>query len=227
MPTEEMTVLACSKKWGGRCVAGISSRDGRWLRPVSRLPHGALTPYYYRIEGRDIGPLDVVRFEHEGRLSDPSQPENVAVGEARWQLAGRVEPAGADTVLAPHLVGGPVLLGNRGAAMPEEEAMLGVESSLALVRPREIEFHLEPPWEGTSRARPRAAFELDGQSYDLALTDYLVAPKLMKAGLGSHGLAELGFAPDSGIYLTVSLAEARDGWCTKLIAAVFVLSEGG
>jgi hypothetical protein len=223
MQAEEMMVLACSKKWGGRCVAGISSRSGRWLRPVSTLPHGELTPYHYRIEGREICPFDLIRFEYEGGLSDPSQPENVAVAAGRWELMGRVDPADADDVLSRHVVDGPVLLGNRGAAMPEDDARMGVEASLALVRPREVEFHLEPPWEGTSRARPRAAFELDGQSYDFALTDYMVAPRLMKAGLGSHGLADLGVAPGSAIYLTVSLAEARDDWCTKLVAAVLVL----
>ncbi len=227
MPVEEIVVLACSKKWGGRCVAGVSGQTGCWLRPVSGSPHGELTPFHYRIGGREIRPLDIVRFEHDGGLSDPSQPENVAVAGSRWRLTGRLDPDDAGRVLSPHLVEGQVLLGNRGSAVPEEEAMLGVDASLALVRPRAVEFHLEPPREGTGRARPRGGFELAGQEYNLALTDYLVAPSLMKAGLGSHELSELGFAPDSDVYLTVSLAEALDGWCTKLVAAVIFLPTGG
>lgn len=223
MPVDEIVVLACSKKWGGRCVAGISRQTGRWLRPVSDSSHGELTPFHYRISGRAIRPLDFVRFEHEGRLGDPSQPENVAVDGSRWRLTGRLDPDEAGRILSPYLVEGQVLLGNRGSAVPEEEAMLGVDASLALVRPRAVEFHLESPRAGTSRARPRVGFELDGQDYDLALTDYLVAPSLMKAGLGSHELSELGFASDSDVCLTVSLAEALDGWCTKLIAAVVFL----
>jgi hypothetical protein len=225
MPTDEIIVLACSRKWGGRCVAGVSTQSGRWLRPVLSRPRDGLGPYYWRIDGRAIRPLDVVSLEHDGELADPSQPENVAVGSSRWKLAGAVDPADAAEMLASHLTDGPGLLGNRGAAMPEEEAAKGVEASLALVRPLEVEFHLEPPWEGTGKRRPRVQFDLNGQHYDLAVTDYVVAPRLMAAGLGRHEISSLGFAADASVHLTVSLAEPRDGWCTKLVAAVMPLPE--
>ena len=104
--------------------------------------------------------------------------------------------------------------------------MQGVEASLALVRPESPEFRLEPPRQGTGRPRPRAGFELCGQHYDLALTDYVVAPRLMNAGLGSHDLPALRLDDEADIYLTVSLAETRDGWCTKLVAAVLFLPSG-
>lgn len=227
MAVDEILVLANSKKWGGRCVAGVSTRGGRWVRPVSGHPHGVLKPRHHRIDGRDLEPLDVVSFEHDGRVDDPSQPENVRVGSARWWLTGRVATSEAPTVLSPHLVKGPTLLGNRGAAMPEDDAMQGVDASLALIRPAQLDFCLESPAEGTSRPRPRARFELDGQSYDLALTDLLIRPRLLRAGLGAHDLADLGLDPTADILLTVSLAEAREGWCTKLVAAVIALPEWG
>jgi Dual OB-containing domain len=227
MPIDEIVVLACSRKWGGRCVAGISTETGRWLRPVSSLPHGELTPYHFRIDGREVRPLDVVRLEHEGSLGDPSQPENVLVGDSRWQLAGRVDPADAHDILSSHVVEGQVLLGNRGAAVPAADAMQGVEASLALARPSALEFRLEPPRENASRPRPRVRFRQDGRGYDLALTDYVVAPALMKAGLGAYEPADLGFAADSAVFLTVSLAEAQGGWCNKLVAAVLFLPREG
>jgi hypothetical protein len=227
MPLDEMLVLACSKKWGGRCVAGISKRTGGWVRPVSRGPHGELTPYHYRIDGRDIEPLDVVRLEHGENLGDPTQPENVEVGATRWQLLGEVGSAKAGGVLARHLTDGPRLLGNRGSAVPEDEAMRGVEASLALVRTESLELRLEAPREGASRPRPRAGFDLAGQRYDLALTDYLVAPRLTRAGLGAHVPGDLGLPVNADVHLTVSLAEAREGWCTKLVAAVLFLPEAG
>jgi hypothetical protein len=225
MPTDELLVLACSKKWGGRCVAGISKRTGGWLRPVSRRLHRELASGHYRVNGRDIEPLDIVRIEHGDNLDDPSQPENVEVGAGRWRMTGRVDPVDAARVLSPHLVEGPALLGNRGAAVPEEEAMGGMEASLALVRPRGTEFCLEQPWPGASRPRPRVGFELGNQHYNLALTDYLVAPRLVAAGIGTHGLVDLGLRADSDVLLTVSLAEPQDGWCTKLVAAVLLLPE--
>lgn len=226
MPTDEMLVLACSKKWGGRCVAGISKRTRSWLRPVSRRAHRELGSYHYRINGRDIEPLDIVQIEYGSNLDDPSQPENVEVGASRWQLTGSLSPADAGRVLSRHLVEGPALLGNHGAAVPEEKAMQGMEASLALVRPECVEFSLEPPHPGNDRTRPRASFDLDGEEYDLALTDYLVAPRLMAAGIGAHGPADLGLHVDSDVLLTVSLAEAKDEWCTKLVAAVLLLPMG-
>ncbi len=171
MPVDEILVLACSMKRGGRCVAGISRKTGKWLRPVSSHLHGELYPRHHRIDGRDIELLDVVGFEHDGGVEDPSQPENVAVGASRWWRTGKVDPAEAAAVLAPHLVDGPALLGNGGAAVPEEQAMRGMDASLALVRPQGTEFHLERPRTGTSRLRPRVGFDLAGGHYDLALRE--------------------------------------------------------
>jgi Dual OB-containing domain len=222
MQADEMLVLACSKKWEGRCVAGISKRTRGWLRPVSRRIHRELGSYHYRINGRDIEPLDVVQIEYGDNLNDPSQPENVEVGASRWRLTGRVDAADAGPVLARHIIEGPALLGNHGAALLEEEATRGVEASLALVRPTWAEFSLEPTHPGKDRTRPRASFEFDGEEYDLALTDYLVAPRLVAAGIGAHGLADLGLPSNSDVFLTVSLAEPQDGWCTKLVAAVML-----
>ena len=161
--------------------------------------------------------------EHGDNLDDPSQPENVEVGDSRWQLTGKVDPDNASGALSPHLIEGPSLLGNRGAAMPEEKAMLGVEASLALIQPEFVEFSLERPHPGKSRPRPRARFALDGEDYDLALTDYLVAPRLIEAGFGPHRLEDIGLRANSDVLLTVSLAEPQDGWCTKLVAAVLLL----
>ena len=223
MQVDELLVLACSKKWGGRCVAGVSKRTRGWLRPVSDRPHRELAARHYRVDGRELEPLDIVRIEHGDNLDDPSQPENVEVGAARWELVERVNPADAGRVLSRYLVDGPALLGNRGKAMPEEMAMEGVEASLALVRPGCAQFRLEPPYSEESPTRPRVLFELDGQDYDLALTDYLVAPRLIAAGLGVHGLADLGLPAESDMLLTVSLAEPKEEWCIKLVAAVLLL----
>lgn len=74
MPTEEILVLASSRKLGGRCVAGIT-RSGEWVRPVSGRPQG-LFKAECAIEGRWPEVLDVVRFGFSEHLEDPAQPEN-------------------------------------------------------------------------------------------------------------------------------------------------------
>jgi len=220
MAVDEIVILANSFKHGGRCVAGISTRSGDWVRPVSAHPHGELYPYHYRIDGRDVGLLDVVGFDHGGDARDPCQPENVAVGDGRWWRTGKLAPEDALRILRPKLADGPRLLGNRGAAMTEEDALGGVDASLALVRPEQTEFRLDPPRDGTTNRRPRVKFTLGDQDYDLSLTDTTVRPRLIREGLGTHDGADLGLGSSADLLLTVSLAEPRDGWCTKLVAAV-------
>lgn len=220
MPVDEIVILANSFKHGGRCVAGVSLRSGDWVRPVSTHRHGELYPYHYRIDGRDVELLDVVGFDHGRRMDDLCQPENVEVGDGRWWRTGRLDAADAERVLGPKQTDGSQLLGNRGAAMTEENALRGVEASLALVRPDEVEFRLDPPREGTAKLRPRVKFAHGGHDYTLSLTDTIVRPRLIQAGLGSHDGAGLGLASGADLLLTVSLAEPRDGWCTKLVAAV-------
>ncbi|HEU4905132.1 MAG TPA: hypothetical protein VFT19_03320 [Solirubrobacterales bacterium] len=227
MPGDEIIIMANSLKWGGRCVAGISVRSGAWVRPVSTRPHGELYPFQYCIDGREAELFDVVGFEHEGSTGDPTQPENVQVGDSRWWRTGRVGREEAARALGSHRIEGPVLLGNRGKALPEDEAERGVEASLALVEPGRIEFRLDPPLEGTAKRRPRVEFDLGGETYTLSMTDTAVRPRLLRAGLGRHDPSEVGLGSDGPILLTVSLAEARDGWCTKLVAAAFTLPKGG
>jgi hypothetical protein len=220
MAVDEIVILANSFKHGGRCVAGISMRSDDWVRPVSTHPHGELYPYHYRVDGQDVELLDVVGFEHGDIARDPCQPENVEVGDGRWWRTGRLGLEDAARTLRPKLADGPRLLGNRGAAMPEEEALRGVDASLALVWPEEVEFRLDPPREGMARLRPRVKFTLGDQDYDLPLTDTSVRPKLIRKGLGTYDCADLGLDLGVAPLLTVSLAEPREGWCTKLVAAV-------
>ncbi len=100
-----------------------------------------------------------------------------------------------------------------------------MEVSLALIEPQEVTFSLQHPYEGKSASRPRVSFSLNGRRYNLALTDYSVRPRLMDAGFGDYEPGELGLDAGSKILLTVSLAEPREGWCTKLVAAVMFMSD--
>lgn len=120
---------------------------------MSNAEHGQLWPTHYRVDGRDTELLDIVRFAHRGDIGDPAQPENVELGVGQWTLTGQLDPGDAYRQLSGHLVDGPELLGNRGAAVPEAEAKRGVGSSLALIEPISIRFVLEQPYEETGSAR--------------------------------------------------------------------------
>jgi putative nucleic acid modification protein with dual OB domain len=223
MPTGEMIVLANSRKMGGRCVAGISLETGKWVRPVSSRSEGELSPGDCAVEGRPPRPLDVVRFPYRHRLKDPAQPENVLIDDGGWELASMVKPGEAHDLLGQYLVPGPALLGGTEKGVADAVAQKGLDASLCLVEPGSIEFVSEPPFAPGSRRRARAVFDLDGQWYDLGITDSLVAPRLKSAEYGRYSALDLDFSDPAHTLLTVSMTEPLNKTRWKLAAAVHLL----
>lgn len=222
MPTEEILVLASSRKHGGRCVAGIT-RSGEWVRPVSGDARG-LVKAECGVERRWPEVLDVVRFGYSKKLEEPAQPENFLIDGSAWELRRRLKPTEAGETLHRFLASGPRLLGNRGRAMPEGEAAEGVEASLALIEPRSgIELALTPPEDGQGKPRPRVTFRFASKEYELPVTDIPVERAIREAGIGRHDPEDLGFDGSGTVFLTVSLGEAYEGWHYKLAAAVLFL----
>lgn len=169
--------------------------------------------------------LDVVRFRYIEQLENPAQPENVLVDDGwPWERVGAIDPSDAYQRLEGKIVSGTTLFGNRGKAVPEDEAAEGVEESLALVEPAgPVEFVMKPPEETYGKYKPRAIFHLGSRRYELGLTDMRVEKAVLKAGIGEYTGEELGFGAPARTLLTISLGEAHEGWHTKLAAAAFFL----
>lgn len=226
MPSEEMLVLASSRKYGGRCVAGIN-KSGRWVRPVSG-DHQGLLLSECGIDGDWPEVLDVVRFGYVNRLEDPVQPENLLIDGSHWELRKKIPPREAYERLGGYLDQGPRLLGNRGAAIKEEEAIEHADGSLALVEPTAgISLLMRPPEEEYGKLKPRVVFTFGRRAYELPLTDVPIEEAVKAAGVGRYSPHDLGFDASGRVFLTISLAEEYNGWHHKLAAAVlFFPSEG-
>jgi hypothetical protein len=225
MPTQEMIVLANSRKMGGRCVAGISLQSEEWVRPVSSRPEGELSPRDCAIDGRPPRTLDVVRFQYRRRLGDLAQPENVLIDGGDWELLGEVEPAEAYERLRPYLSPGPGLLGGTEKGVSEAAvAQQGLKASLALVEPDSIEFVSREPFHPGGPRKARAVFELRSQRWDLGITDSVVAPPLRRLESGVYSPTDLGFPTPGHILLTISITEPLDGMRWKLAPAVHLLA---
>jgi hypothetical protein len=223
VPSEEILVLASSRKLGGRCIAGIT-RSGEWIRPVCGRPRG-LWKAECEVHGRWPEVLDVVRFGYRKRLGDSTQPENVLVDDSAWELKDRVPPEETYERLRPFLATGPGLLGNRGKAMTEEEAATGVDASLALVEASSgVSFLMRPAEETYGKLKPRAVFDFSATRYELGLTDIALEEAVRRAGVGEHDPEALGFERSGPTLLTISLGEAHEGWHTKLAAAAFLVT---
>jgi hypothetical protein len=167
------------------------------------------------VEGRQVKELDVVRIYHDGNVDNPAQPENVLVADRAWKLVEEIDPAGARKVLDDHVLQRGPLFGNRGRSVPTEDALAGLESSIALIEPRTgVTFWTRAAY---GKLSPRATFDFSGRSLDLTITDYRVAPAVLRAGEGEHGFEDLGLDCVDPV-MTISLAEPKDDWCSKLVA---------
>ncbi|HVC31522.1 MAG TPA: hypothetical protein VND24_10070, partial [Steroidobacteraceae bacterium] len=121
MPEIELICLANSRKLVGRCVAGLRTDGGGWVRPVRDSLDGMLFPQDYDLGDRqEAALLDVIRVPVSAPRPEFHQPENWLHTAGRWELVRRIPAALAGRLLAPALNPGPELLGDRHDRVPCE-----------------------------------------------------------------------------------------------------------
>lgn len=228
MPVQEVLCLANSTKHGGRCVAGLRTDGGGWVRPVSSAPDGTLQTHHYRLrDGRYAGVLDILNIPLREPRPEPHQPENWVVGPGGWEFVSHPVPSDAWRLLAPALIPGPTLLGDTSDRISFDtfSDAPGV-ASLALVPPEGLHWQIQnSPHSG--KRQVRAVFQLGGADYDLPLTDPVWLTRLDRLPLGTHPWAASGVTEGQTVLLTISLGEPfhQDNCCYKLVAAVVVLPD--
>jgi hypothetical protein len=164
MPWIELVCLANARKHGGRCVAGIRTDDGGWVRLVSPAEGGTLTFFDYRLGDRDEArPMDVIRAGVRRRWPQPHQRENWVIDETPWELVQRPADQARRDLVRSHIEFGPELFGGTAVTIPYHElaasaarnskagAFVG-HQSLAVVRPSPLRAHAD------ARHQPDGAF---------------------------------------------------------------------
>lgn len=211
----ELLCLANSRKYGGRCVAGIDLDSGEWIRPISDRKHGELrADQYVTDRAHDPTPLDIIRITVREHVPDPHQPENWLLADDDWK---RLHDEPNDTAveeLTAAITAGPELFGDtRGSIGYEQLEQSPVEESLTLVRPDSATFYRE---EFDSPARLQ--FEISGEPYDLAVTD----PEWRTEVPKKHTSVKRYLEDHEDVLLTISLGEEYEqtGCCHKLVAAI-------
>lgn len=210
--------LANSRKYSGRCIAGIELargpngyrvvRDGsgspRWIRPVSGEEHGQVTPLLVdQIRLLDLVELDVTQplaqgYQSENCLFDP--PSLRAVESLIYT------PPLIDSFIPPNLS---VLFGNRGKAIPADK-IADIDHSLVFIKPETLEVRTEVTQRGKEQIRGHFVFA--GHPYDLPITDIEF--------IGAYSDNSAVLDDYTHYYLTISLGLAYEGWHYKLIAGV-------
>ena len=224
MPSADLICLANSYKLNYRCVAGLRTDGGGWVRPVSDKEHGELQYSQYRLPDHSEPHLfDVIRVGLSHRWPSPHQPENWLMDNSAWTLVERPASADCARVVAAAVFRESLLFGNKGRSVPHAQfRSRPVRESLALVQPTDIRWRTEfNTYE--LRNRPRVLFRLGDVPYDLPLTDPAHAGPLQRRDEGDYRSSDLGIPEDGTILFTVSLGEPLDGICYKLVAAVVIV----
>jgi hypothetical protein len=232
-----LLILANSVKKHERCVAGreivrVSPLNlGDWVRPVSAREGGALSQVELKL--KDGGAVQVfddviacLNQHHPGE----GQPENWTLGQdAPWERKGRIPMHRA---LASLLEETPPSLWGAGAAgrsdrvAPNSPELSALNQSLTIIRPRNMEFHLErekqTKAQAGSKKSSRAAFTYRGTQYEMPITDDAYTNKnlrnLYPQKVGEQHRATI--RPEKPCLLCVSLTEPFNGFHYKVIATI-------
>jgi uncharacterized protein (DUF488 family) len=105
--------------------------------------------FFERLKSNRIERLLDVRLNNKSQLAGFAKRDDLAyflrelvgaeyehvIDDSGWELSKKVSREEAYDRLVGRLNPGPMLFGNRGKAVPEEDTAEGVESSLALIEP--------------------------------------------------------------------------------------------
>jgi hypothetical protein len=215
----QIICLANSWKHGDRCIAGINSLKGQWIRPVSNLPDGRIPKEMRLIGGTEPALLDVLEIALAKTGPDFGfECENLSVLPGQWQRVGKVPPA----FLNKYCSNEEYILHNdqRYVTVSFLQSLpVAQRRTLQLVKAAELSartlsqgFELSSKWEAS-------LLTTTGQRLTATITDPVFIRRL-----------ELGYRPQNPCLVTVSLSMPwrpadweGDDPCWKLIAAMVEL----
>lgn len=217
----DILCLANSEKHGERCIAGVRLDTGGWIRPVSTRGGGALFEDHYTTEcGKITQPLDTVRVYFDQYSPRYHQPENWVISKDQsWELI--------DTELKkPQLLALNTALQREGKifsternSSPKVELKESLSTcSLTVIQPQNPTFYIDTS--GDENNQPRTKFEFDGHHYDFPITDPRWRQRVNRDNPGELPSVD-ALDTNKKVLFTVSLGEAYEGNCYKIVAAIF------
>ena len=236
MPTFEIVCLANSRKWHGRCVAGLRTDGAGWLRPIGPGEYGVLHSYHYTLaDNTQARVLDVLRIACSRSASTPHHPEDWLAVPAPWQLVSRPAPAGQIAWLRGLLTDDPFLQHNSRDRIAYDALLTRpITSSLALVAPENLHWEVRAGRDDGQKENEqqeneqtknsygngykkvdhkkaeqkiRVCFTLGGRDYNLALTYRLLEARLQHLPVGFYPRHKARVKAEDEIWLTLSLSE--------------------
>jgi hypothetical protein len=221
----DILCLANSEKHGQRCLAGVRLDTGGWIRPVSTREGGALFEDQYTTEsGKVVQPLDSVRIHFDQYSPKYHQPENWLISnEKSWELLNTELNKPQLLALNTALQRKGKIFSTKQNSRPKTKLKENLSTrSLTLIRPQDVNFYIET--NNDRNNQPRTEFDFDGYHYNLPITD----PRWRQRVNGENpdDLPSVNdLDDDEEVLFTISLGEAFEGFCYKIVAAIFSLDE--
>jgi hypothetical protein len=219
--TKRIVCVANSRKLSGRCIAGREwdgKQAGAWVRPVSAREHEEVSENERQYEdGSDPKVLDIIDIPVYSNRGRGYQSENWLIDDLQyWKRLGTVawrDLSKLVDVSGPLWINGYRTYSGRNDRVPLAEAA-GLIDSLRLLHLPALELAVFAP--GAAFCNPRrnvqGRFEYCGTRYALRVTDPVAERTYLAKPDGNYNVGEC--------FVTVSLGEAYEGYCYKLIAAV-------
>lgn len=212
----DLLCLANSRREGGRCIAGIDLKSGKWIRPVkSDGSPFTISEVSYK---NDTSPrvLDKIKIRVLRSNVTYYHPEDCIVDQHfRWErigCCGRKDISRYVDVAAPYL-----FKDNHDRLSARDLENQPLSKSLMLVRVTSITFR--KMW-GQNKSRPqiRALFKHRGSEYNLVVTDDTWEGIFAKRDgpywdMGDHPFKDT-------FYLTIGMGEKFGSYHYKLVVAV-------
>jgi hypothetical protein len=217
--------LANSRKYSGRCIAGIElyhGADGRlrmaenaqhqpkWIRPITQSEFGSLD--VNDVRHIKLGDLIEVEITEGGILHNSYQTENVCFENDSLRVVEKL-PLTRERLQRMAVRLPTPLFGSRGRAISMDNVN-GLYSSLTFIKVEKPCFRWRDEV-STRRPQERLSFVYNNWEYDLSLTDIEFIEKHMA---DEHILQKA-----NEVYLTVSLSMPYDRKLYKLAAGVFMI----
>jgi hypothetical protein len=84
----QIICLANSKKYGDRCIAGIETSTGKWIRPTSNLEYGQVPKEMILVDGKEPRLLDILEIPL-ATTCPGYEYENRSLLRGKWQRIGK------------------------------------------------------------------------------------------------------------------------------------------
>ncbi len=200
----EIVIFANSYKDQGRCIAGKTINEKKWVRPVSNKNGGELNHEQIKYKNKygvySVKTLQKIKMKLLERAPLPNQPENFLISNELWTQNYAIQEKEIFNFLDhPDSLWG---YGDRVSIEMISRKKINIEQSLYLVEVDKLKLFF------SEENKRRAEFSLNGINYNFAVTD----PKF----------DDLINEPEKiNNVLCISLGSNFQGNCYKLVAGIF------